>query len=306
MNDLYLLSAFVCCIFVLVNDTWRASSQKYLEATVQSHDQSRDNNSSTGIYDACRNVARLTRPESSSIAGFLAALIALRGGCASSVIVRVGISMTLTTMAGFVIDDVHDIFQDQIAGVSTVLTDRRMSVLTARMTAALLAAMALCISPGGAAPGMIILLTFAALVLYARFAQLFPRLKCLYTALLVCVPLYYGSLVAGIRVQWVYYAVVALFVCGRELYIDCQQADGDAKSGLRTLAVTWSRPRTQACGTIAMLTAVGLLTATASGTAARGVAILSLLATSLILGLPVFALRRTALMRIVMALLSVP
>jgi len=119
MNDLYLLSAFVCCIFVLVNDTWRASSQKYLEATVQSHDQSRDNNSSTGIYDACRNVARLTRPESSSIAGFLAALIALRGGCASSVIVRVGISMTLTTMAGFVIDDVHDIFQDQIAGVST-------------------------------------------------------------------------------------------------------------------------------------------------------------------------------------------
>jgi 4-hydroxybenzoate polyprenyltransferase len=63
-------------------------------------------------------------------------------------------------------------------------------------------------------------------------------------ALLACVPLFYGSLIAGVSVPLAYYFVLGLFVLGRESLIDAHQADADRKAGFRTLAILLGRPAT--------------------------------------------------------------
>jgi 4-hydroxybenzoate polyprenyltransferase len=129
-----------------------------------------------------------------------------------------------------------------------------------------------------------------------------PWFKNVYSALLVCLPLLYGSLIAGVSVPLAYYFVPGQFVLGRESLIDAHQADDGRQAGFRTLPILLGRRATEVCGTVVVMIAGVLLTYLAPGTTARLVAGLCVAAIAAVLAMPLPAIRRTGLLRIPMAI----
>ncbi len=201
-----------------------------------------------------------SRPLPSLIAGLLTALVVSHGARAGvGLALAAGVAISLTTMFGFVLDDIGDLPADRIARKRTALTKGRISILQCRLMCAVLALAAIVVSPGGTAGKGVIVATLAAVGLYYRFSRAFPVLKGPYTATLTCVPLLYGGFVAGVRVPVVSYIVLWVFMVGRELFIDAHQADADRHNGFLTLAVRWNRRTVATCGRYEMLAAVTTL-----------------------------------------------
>ena len=84
------------------------------------------------------------------------------------------------------------------------------------MLAGILALCAILLSPAGALGKLTLSATLLALWFYSYAAHSVPWFKNVYSALLVCLPLLYGSLIAGVSVPLAYYFVPGLFVLGRE------------------------------------------------------------------------------------------
>jgi 4-hydroxybenzoate polyprenyltransferase len=257
----------------------------------------------SGVSEGLRSVCELTRPVTSSIPALLTGVVAAAGvGISPGAVVRGGLAMGLTAMTGFAVDNIYDLPADRVAGQPTPLTDGRLSLLQARVITAILALFAIVLSPHGIASRVTIATTVLALWCYSSAARWAPWFKNFYSASLVCVPLFFGSLIGGIRVPSAYYLVLALFMLGRESLIDVQQAETDRKIGFRTVALLLGRSVTQISGTTMIVLAGGLLVFCASGPAARLASALCLGTLVAVLGASLPPIRRTGWLRIPMAI----
>ena len=248
-------------------------------------------------------VSGLTRPLTSSIPALLTGSVVLGGkGVPFQVAMRAGCAIGLTAMAGFLFDNIYDLPADRITGRPTPLTQGTVSIPQAWALAATVVVSALAMSPNGAAGRLNIFTTLVALFFYSYFAHRVPWLKNMYSALIVCVPLFYGAAIAKAVVPLIYYLVLGLFTLGRETLIDVHQSDADRITRFRTLPILVGRHRAEiASTTIIMLTGI-LLVLFTPGFAARAASVLCAATILVVLAIPLPAARRTGMLRIPMAI----
>jgi 4-hydroxybenzoate polyprenyltransferase len=221
---------------------------------------------------------RSTRPFSAGLAGALSlAAVWIRSGFSERGIL-VGLAMCTVTMFGFVINDIFDFEKDAAAGVcrpiASGLLSRKLAFLFAILLLLALCWLSAAVSSGSA----VLMLTVVALVLYTPSARHAPLLKGFYVAGLCLAPLYYASVVSHVNFSGAAYALLALFVFGRETLMDAHEIAGDQKAGLRTIAVALGQSDARWLGAVTMIVSLACLNLVARGVVGRTSAVLSIVA----------------------------
>jgi len=192
-----------------------------------------------------------TRPASSTAAGLLCALALLTATHQIGQALLAGMSVLLVTMFGFVLNDVLDVDKDRAAKVTRPIATGALSLPSAICVAVLLLLGGM--ACGGFLPyAWFLAIIAAALVAYTPFARAVPVAKGLFTALLCITPLRYASLIGSFRFPIAGYITLGCFVLGREALMDGLEARGDARAGMRTIAVRLGAKRTATIGRIVM------------------------------------------------------
>ncbi len=211
-------------------------------------------------------VFRSMRPVSSLVPGILSglAVVAARGRLSLPGLAA-GAAMSALTAFGFVVNDIFDCHKDRAAGIRRPIAAGELTIRGAALLAIALLVCAGLLSLAAGAGGKLLVLTCAALLLYSPVAQRFPLTKGIYVAGLCCVPLFYGSVVGGTRYPWVAYLPLIAFVLGREALMDSDEAPGDSRSGIRTIAAVLGPARARQFALGFMLLALAGTAAIASG-----------------------------------------
>ncbi|MGD0778410.1 MAG: UbiA family prenyltransferase [Candidatus Solibacter sp.] len=244
---------------------------------------------------------------SSVVVGTLAAAAAMAGHDGPTLRgVAAGFGMTALAMFGFAVNDILDYDKDRAAEVQRPVA---AGALSRRSAAWLAAALLLCaglLSAIVGAGGTVLAATAAALLLYSPVAQRYPLAKDASVAGLCCLPLCYGAQVGDRHFPWFSYAVLAGFVLGREIFMDADELQGDAKAGIRTIASILGGRGTARIGTTLMLASAVALVALVHGRAATLAAAATLVSLACLFAWPgVSAGRRIQLSRIPMLLGSI-
>lgn len=188
--------------------------------------------------------------------------------------------MFTLTAFGFVVNDIVDSDKDAAAGVMRPIATGMLS-----RKAAMLCALALLLSTYGVSAfvgsgGKVLAVTALALILYTPAARCLPVIKGFYVAALCVVPLYYGSAVSRAQYAWPAYGLLAIFVVGREAFMDAHEIRGDHRAGMVTVAVAFGEARTKRIGIFIMVLSLACGVMIATGGVAKvafSLAILSLL-----------------------------
>jgi 4-hydroxybenzoate polyprenyltransferase len=207
----------------------------------------------------------LIRPVPSLIAGLLAAGAVTRGELQWRI--RSGVAICALTMLGFVANDLYDIRKDRIAmAVRKALASGSLSVNVAFTIAMALVAFMFAIAPLSVRSIAALSLATVVVIAYSPFSDKFPALKGIYTAMLSCIPCYYGSVISGSHIPLVMYLVLAAFVTAREAFIDAQQWRGDTQAQFRTIAVVVGKERSEMGSAVIMGLSFVAMIALASNT----------------------------------------
>jgi hypothetical protein len=282
----YTLITLACALAITINYFSTKMSDhserpQKSSAYVEDPDKGLEHRFAMGALKQVNAMCGLTRPIPSLTAGILTLIIAQRGG--NFVAIRAGITMTLIVMFGFIIDNIYDFKADCRAGIRTPLTLGLVSESYSRRIAAFVAAIAIVINPHLRSLGVVVVPTLLALTIYPWFSTVLPRLKGFYTATLVCVPLFYPSLITGSRIPVYYYVILFVFIVAREAFIDTRQLDADLKAGNRTCAVVWNAEVIKIWSERLMCLATSLLVIMVSGEPAKALATLAMFSVVVIL-----------------------
>jgi len=245
-----------------------------------------------------------TRPLSSVVVGTLAASAAIAGQAGLTLHgVAAGLGMTALAMFGFAVNDIADYHKDRTAGVQRPIAAGTLSRRNAAWLAAVLLLCAGLLSAVSGAGGTVLAITGAALLFYSPVAQRYPLAKDAFVAGLCCLPLCYGAQVGDRHLPWFLYAVLACFVLGREVLMDADELQGDAKAGIRTIASNLGGCGTARIGATLMLASAAVLVALVRGRAATLAAAATLVSLACLFAWPgLSAGRRIQLSRIPMLL----
>jgi 4-hydroxybenzoate polyprenyltransferase len=218
---------------------------------------------------------RCTRPLSSAIAGTMSlTAVCIRAGITSRAVLA-GLAMCAVTMFGFVINDILDFKKDTAAGVRRPIAMGSLSRQAALMFAIFLLLVAYILSLRVGAGGVVLVVTVIGLVLYTPSARRLPLLKGMFVAGLCVSPLYYASFVSRGNASWAAYAVLALFVLGRETLMDAHEIAGDRQADMRTIAVVLGQQVARRLGTAMMIVALTCLNLVARGVVGKTAAMAS-------------------------------
>jgi 4-hydroxybenzoate polyprenyltransferase len=191
-----------------------------------------------------------------------------------------GLAMCALTAFGFQVNDILDFRKDRSAGVKRPIAAGAISRSGGVLFALVLLAFTFALSAWIGIGGKVLALTALALVLYTPSARKLPLIKGLYVAGLCLVPLYYGSQVGATQYPWQPYALMAMFIVGREALMDSSEIRGDRSAGMVTVAVLFGETRSKWGGIWVMALSLVVLVAVSSGRTARlsaAVAVVALL-----------------------------
>lgn len=188
--------------------------------------------------------------------------------------------MFTLTAFGFVVNDILDSHKDAAAGVTRPIATGMLSRKAAMLFALVLLLSTYVVSAFVGLGEKVLAVTALALVVYTPAARYLPLMKGFYVAALCVVPLYYGSAVSRAQYAWPAYGLLAIFVAGREAFMDATEVRGDRNAGMVTIAVAFGEARTKRIGIFVMLLSLACgVTIATRGVAkvAFSLAILSLL-----------------------------
>jgi 4-hydroxybenzoate polyprenyltransferase len=262
LNDVYMLIAFACAIGVSSHFLYKKMGQilsKRRPLTAATPPDSEGTIQLGRIFRTLKGTLLLVRPATSLIAGFLAGVVVFRGGGTPYSAFSAGASISLATAFGFVLDDLSDLSWDRRTGKITALTANQITVSRAKLLACCMAVSAVIISPGGMLGQAAIALTLIALAGYQFLSKVLPVSKGFYTATLSCIPLFYGALLTRLFVPVSIYAALWIFILGRELLIDVDQAEADLINDFHTFAVLCGPRAVKMLADAIMLFGLGLL-----------------------------------------------
>jgi geranylgeranylglycerol-phosphate geranylgeranyltransferase len=189
------------------------------------------------------------------IAGFAPALIVFRS---SSIFwpnaLIAFFSMTLVTMAGFVMNDISDLQKDRLAGKRRPIALGQLSVELAwrGVVVTLAAAIGSAYLVFGFAPALWIVSIAVALFVYSPVARQWPLIKGLYTALLATTPFLFAYDVAGFALPAISLALLLSYMVFREAVLDVMDLKGDISAGVHTVAFFLGERQTQLIGWVGM------------------------------------------------------
>jgi 4-hydroxybenzoate polyprenyltransferase len=170
--------------------------------------------------------------------------------------VAIFFGMSVTTMVGFIVNDVFDIDKDRAAGKQRPLAKGLLKRSEALVASAVLSLVA--ISTTVCLSGLLVASALAAItvavVAYSPIARAYPLLKGPYTSFLVLTPFWVSSSVAlpDTAPTGLYIALFS-FVLFRELSLDAVDLRGDLSAGIRTLAYYMGNDRAFPLGLFGML-----------------------------------------------------
>lgn len=186
--------------------------------------------------------------------------------------------MCTVTMFGFVVNDIFDFEKDAAAAVCRPIAMGALSRQSALVFAVFLFFIVCGLSAAVGRGSTVVMLTVVALVLYSPFARHLPLLKGVFVAGLALVPLYYASVVSQVNFSGAAYALLGLFIIGRETLMDAHEVPGDRLAGLRTTAAILGQADARRLGASMMIVSMACLNLVARGVVGRTAAILSVVA----------------------------
>jgi 4-hydroxybenzoate polyprenyltransferase len=193
-----------------------------------------------------------TRPFSALISAMLSsAVVFIRNGFSLRGVLA-GLAMYCLTGFGFQINDLIDYRKDRAAGVQRPVATGILSRRTAFVFACILLLITFALSAWAGAGVKVLAVTALALIFYTPAARKAPLFKGLYVAGLCMAPLYYGSVVSGVQYSWSPYALLAVFIIGREALMNSSEMHGDRGAGMVTVAVALGATRAKWSGILAM------------------------------------------------------
>ncbi len=188
-----------------------------------------------------------------------------------------GVVMSLVTMFGFVINDIFDYEKDVAAGVQRPIAMGEISKREALWYSVFLVlvawSLAVVLGPGR----WVVAFAILALLLYTPFARRVPLLKGVYVAVLCALPLFYSSTVSRTPPSWQMYAVLVVWIFGRETLMDAHEMEGDRQAGMTTIAVALGQPRARHLGVTLMLATPFWMIGAAQTAIGRSFAMLTML-----------------------------
>lgn len=186
-----------------------------------------------------RDIWRLVHPASSFISGILSFTMAVQAFNLSEywLLFRV-LPIVFVTMAGFIINDIFDIQRDKFRGDEKPIASGKLTISASITLLFILIFLSFSVEGifGEWQSFKIILITLIAVFLYTPFAHRFPVIKGLYTAVLCCAPLLYGSAISHRQIPIIMYIVLCTYVVGRELLLDTKDLQYDLSFGIKTPA----------------------------------------------------------------------
>ncbi len=216
-----------------------------------------------------------TRPMSSLVPGTLAcAAVWIRNGISLRGILA-GLAMYSLAAFGFQVNDILDFRKDKAAGVRRPVAAGDLTRRAALLFALALLLVTFAISARVGSGGKVLAATALALILYTPTARKLPLIKGIYVACLCITPLYYGSVINGASYAWPPYLLVAVFITGREAFMDSNEMEDDRNAGMVTIAVVLGETRTKAIATFAMALSMAVLAVAASRGIAKAAAIVA-------------------------------
>jgi 4-hydroxybenzoate polyprenyltransferase len=180
-----------------------------------------------------------------------------------------GLAMCALTAFGFQVNDILDFRKDCAAGVERPIATGMISRSGAAWFAVALLVITFALSAWVGAGGKVLAVSALALALYTPSARRLPLMKGLYVAGLCVAPLYYGSQVAAAQYAWYLYALLAIFIVGREALMDSHEMRSDRSAGMVTVAVLFGKTRTRWAGIWAMALSMAVIVAVCGGGIAR-------------------------------------
>lgn len=175
--------------------------------------------------------------------------------------------LAMVVMAGFVLNDIGDMVKDRTAAVYKPLASGHVTKRLAASIACLLicgAVLIECLFPGNA--GLMTVISAAlGVTLYTPISHRMPLFKGPMTAALCCLSLTYADELTSTTIPMVDYAILAMFVVGRELLLDVRDRLPDRAYGLSTWAHVLGDKAATAVGQAGMLAGALGLWATHSG-----------------------------------------
>ena len=187
-----------------------------------------------------------------------------------------GLAMYALAAFGFQVNDVLDFRKDRAAGVERPIASAILSRQTALLFALALLLVTFGVSAFVGCGGRVLAATALALILYTPTARQLPLIKGFYVAALCVAPLYYGSVVSGVPYRWPPYVLVAVFIAGREAFMDSNEIEDDRRAGMATIAAVIGETRTKRIATCIMALSMAVLAAVAAGGIAKAAAIAAL------------------------------
>jgi 4-hydroxybenzoate polyprenyltransferase len=198
-----------------------------------------------------RLVLRSGRLGVSWIAGLAAGAVIFRSGLFSwSHALCAFAALTLVTMSGFIMNDVHDRQKDRIASKQRPIALGELSVATAlTMTGCFIfVATTATLYMFGLSEALWIAVIAGALYAYSPVALRWPVAKGAYTSFLAVSPLLFAFHTAGVAVPILILALLVAYITFREAVLDAIDLDGDLLSGVQTVAYFVGRNRTLVAG----------------------------------------------------------
>ncbi len=183
---------------------------------------------------------------------------------------------------GFQVNDILDYRKDKAAGVRRPVAAGELTRRAALLFALALLVVTFAVSARVGSGGNVLAATALALILYTPTARKLPLTKGIYVACLCVAPLYYGSVVSGASYAWPPYVLVAVFITGREAFMDSNELKDDRDAGMMTIAVVLGETRTKAIATCAMALSMAVLAVVAAWGIAKAAAIVALVSLLLV------------------------
>lgn len=175
------------------------------------------------------------------------------------VVTVTALALTLTTMVGFIANDIADVDKDRLQGKSRPIATGTLSVRTARTVALMLALLAVAVATLvlGVVQGLCLLTILLLLWGYSPFAKAAPLFKGLYTAALCLTPFAFGATISGLAPPPLLLVGLFVYVLARECVLDAQDLKGDVAVGMKTVPFYIGQMRTIWLGWALMLMALG-------------------------------------------------
>ncbi len=240
-----IIFSFLSTVFLFTHPEGNSNMNKENKST---ESNMLDNTEKTNLKKEIKYALITARPITAIVAGLLM-FVLLAGDNQHPVWkdILLSIPIVLTTMVGFILNDIFDYKKDVQAEVKKPIAMGQLKRERAVIYIIGLTSLALLIEGivNKYSSIVILLSTLLGVFFYSPLSKRIPILKGVATAALTLTPIIYASSVLKIQIPYFVYLTILGFIFGREILLDIKDYQGDLQHGIKTIVAYLEIPKSR-------------------------------------------------------------